>query len=89
MEETYEKILREKRRFVIIAITFAFVFYFLLPVSLIFFPDTMNQTSFIPGVTWAWVYAFLQIIMIWLLGWLYHLKAKKIDEQTEQMVQEE
>lgn len=77
MKETYEKILREKLRFVMIALTFAFIFYFLLPVSLIFFPDTMNRTSIIPGVTWAWVYAFMQIIMVWLLGLLYHLKAKK------------
>ena len=89
MEKEYEKILREKRRFVLIAITFAFTFYFLLPVSLILFPDTMNRISFIPGVTWAWLYAFLQIMMIWLLGLLYHLKAKKLDEQTEQMIQKE
>ncbi|MCF3943667.1 DUF485 domain-containing protein [Oceanobacillus alkalisoli] len=89
MEKGYEKIWREKRRFILTAVSFAFLFYFLLPVSLIYFPETMNRQSFIPGVTWAWAYAFLQIIMIWLLGWLYHLKAKKLDKLTEQMIQEE
>ena len=89
MKETYQELMRKKKRFIIVAIIFAFLVYFMLPISLSLFPEKMNQTSFIPGVSWAWVYAFLQFIMIWLLGFIYHQKSKKLDEVIEQMIQEE
>ncbi len=89
MDKTYIQLMREKKRFIVITLSFAFLFYFMLPIGLIFFPDAMNQSSFITGVTWAWLYAFLQILMIWILSFFYHLKAKKIDRILENMTQEE
>lgn len=85
MDEKYIQLMREKKLFLIRALSFSFVFYFMLPISLTLFPKVMNQISFIPGITWAWLYAFSQIIMIWILGWLYHQKAKKIDRTLERM----
>lgn len=85
MDEKYIQLMREKKIFLIRALSFSFVFYFMLPITLTLFPKAMNQISIIPGMTWAWLYAFLQITMIWILGWLYHQKAKKIDQTLERM----
>lgn len=85
MGEKYIQLMREKKIFLIRALSFSFVFYFMLPITLTLFPKVMNQISFIPGMTWAWLYAFLQIVMIWILGWLYHQKAKRIDRTLERM----
>jgi len=85
MDDEYIRLMKEKKKFLIFALSFTFIFYFMLPVALTFFPDMMNRISFIPGVSWAWLYAFLQFVMIWILGWLYHQKAKKMDQMLEQM----
>lgn len=89
MDEIYMQLMQEKKRFILRALSFASLFYFMLPIALIFFTQAMNQSSFIKGVSWAWIYAFLQILMIWILGLIYHQKAKKIDRALEQMFQEE
>lgn len=89
MDKDYTQLMREKKRFIVFTLSFAFLFYFMLPITLIFFPGAMNQSSFITGITWAWLYAFFQILMIWILGFFYHLKAKKIDRILENMAQEE
>src|SRR5699024_7010160 len=85
MDDEYIQLMQEKKKFIIIALSFMFIFYFMLPVALTFFPGVMNLISFISGVTWPWLYAFSQIVMIWILGLLYHRKAKKIDRVLEQM----
>ena len=85
MDDEYIQLMQEKKKFLIIALSFMFIFYFMLPIALTFFPEVMNRISFIPGVTWVWLYAFSQIVMIWILGLLYHQKAKKIDRVLEQM----
>jgi len=85
-DEEYIKLMREKKIFLIRALSFSFIYYFFLPIALTILPEEMNKISFIPGLTWAWLYAFSQIVMIWILGWLYHQKAKKIDRTIEQLL---
>lgn len=58
---------------------FASIFYFLLPVSIGFFPDFMSQPR-IGWVSLAWIYSFTQVGMTWLIGWVYWTKAKELDE---------
>ncbi|GGA93051.1 DUF485 domain-containing protein [Ornithinibacillus halotolerans] len=89
MEERMMYFIRRRNKLLVPIIILVFLFYFMLPLSLIFLPDVMNQTSFIPGITWAWLYAFLQIPMTWTVGWIYHIKAKKFDEQIEKWEREE
>lgn len=84
MDDTYSQCIREKKRFIILSLIFTFIFYFMLPVTLTFFPGAMNQTSFILGLSWAWLYAVAQIVMVWVLGWIYHQKAKKWERMLEQ-----
>lgn len=89
MENRVVRIIRAKWRFMIPMLVLVLIFYFMLPISLAFFPDVMNQTSFIPGVSWAWLYAFLQIPMTWIVGFIYHVKAKKFDQQIEEWKRED
>ncbi|WP_047985515.1 DUF485 domain-containing protein [Ornithinibacillus californiensis] len=89
MEERIMDLIREKKRVVAPALVLVFIFYFMLPLSLLFFPDVMNQTSIIPGLTWAWLYGFLQIPMTLLMAWVYHLKAKQFDRKIEEIKREE
>ncbi|PAV29638.1 hypothetical protein CIL05_09700 [Virgibacillus profundi] len=89
MDETFQKLMQEKKRFLLPALIFLFIFYFMLPLSLIFFPEAMNQTSFVSGVTWGWLYAFMQIPMTWTMAWIYHIKSKRFDRIVEEIKREE
>jgi len=45
MERNIELYLRKRKRMQIILLSISLLFYFLLPLSLIFIPDVMNQPS--------------------------------------------
>lgn len=89
MEERVLALINERKRMLILTLALVFSFYFMLPLSLTFLPELMNRASFIPGLTWAWTYAFLQIPMTWLIGWIYHVKAKKFEEKLIEIKREE
>ncbi|WP_010650404.1 DUF485 domain-containing protein [Oceanobacillus massiliensis] len=89
MEEHIWRLIYEKKRMMTLSLGLVFLFYFLLPLSLIFFPDVMNRISFIQGMSWAWLYGFLQIPMTWMMGWIYHVKAKNFDRKVEEIKQGE
>ncbi|WP_010093998.1 DUF485 domain-containing protein [Ornithinibacillus scapharcae] len=89
MEERVLALIRERKKMLIPTLMLVFLFYFMLPLSLTLLPDLMNRTSFIPGLTWAWVYAFMQIPMTWLVGWGYHVNAKKLEEKINGIKREE
>lgn len=89
MDSTFLLIMREKKRFLLPLLIFLLVFYFMLPLSLTFFPEVMSRTSFIPGLSWGWLYTFMQIPMTWLLGWVYHHKSKKFDRELAEIRRKE
>lgn len=89
MEEQLISLIYERRKRLLFTLALVFLFYFMLPLSLTLLPELMNRTSFIPGLTWAWAYAFLQIPMTWIIGWLYHVKAKKFEEKINEIKREE
>lgn len=78
-EILFQKLLKRKKRFVITAVVFFMSFYFLLPLSITFIPEIMNESSFY-GLTPAWMLAFAQFIVVWALGALYLWKAKQFDK---------
>lgn len=69
----------------VILLLVALFFYFLLPISLILIPEEMNQSSFVYGIPWAWLYAFFQIPMTWFFCLFYHRMAKKMEEEMEKI----
>ncbi|HEX6922842.1 MAG TPA: DUF485 domain-containing protein [Bacillales bacterium] len=84
----FQQLLRAKRRFLIPATIFLLIFYFMLPVSIICFPQVMNHPVF-SGVTPAWAFAFAQFVMVWVLGGLYYKKSKKFDRLAGKIEVEE
>ncbi|NBJ69088.1 DUF485 domain-containing protein [Roseburia sp. 1XD42-34] len=84
----YEMLIKRKKRFLLQMLVFLLAFYFMLPLSLALFPDFMNSTSILFEFTWGWLYAFLQIPMTWVLGWLYCRKAKQFDRYKNKLKQE-
>lgn len=77
-KSAFERLIQAKKRFLIPATCFFFTFYFMLPVTIVCFPQQMNREVFF-GLTLAWVYAFAQFVMVWLLGILYYVKCKQFD----------
>lgn len=78
---------KERRLFLIWLTILSIIFYLSLPIALAIIPEWMN-TSPIGSITWAWIYAFLQVIMTWIIGWIYWTKAKQLDKLVAQIKQE-
>lgn len=74
--------MRKKKGFIIPAMIFFLVFYFTLP-FLTAFTTVLNGTAFGP-VSWAYVYAFAQFAMTWILANLYVSQANKWDDLVDQ-----
>lgn len=89
MEERVIELIQKKKQLMVPALAAALLFYFSLPLSLIFIPDVMNQPSFIFRISWAWLYAFLQIPMTWFFCGFYHHTTKKMDRQLATIDKEE
>lgn len=83
---SFQTLLSEKKKFIIPVTIFFFCFYFALPILTSY--STILNTKFIGSITWAWVFAFLQFVMTWVLCMLYSKKAAKFDELAEKVVQE-
>ncbi|OIK11860.1 hypothetical protein BIV60_17280 [Bacillus sp. MUM 116] len=82
----FQKLLSEKKRFIVPVTIFFFCFYFALPILTSY--TTVLNHKFIGSITWAWVFAFLQFIMTWGLCILYSKKAAKFDEMANQVIEE-
>jgi len=63
----------------IILLSISLLFYFLLPLSLIFIPDVMNQPSFFYKMPRTWLYAILQIPMTWVFVGIYHIMVTRLE----------
>ncbi|UOF89982.1 DUF485 domain-containing protein [Fodinisporobacter ferrooxydans] len=78
---TFKYLIREKKRFLLLfTICFA-VFYVLLPV-LTAYSKRMNL-HIADGVTLAWLFAFVQFLMTWVLCMIYHKKAASFDKMVD------
>jgi len=89
MKETvlFQQLLNHKKRLIVPMTIFFILFYFSLPFFIWFFPEWIykgRDSSFIP---WWWLFAFFQLVVTWILGWVYWCKAKKHDELIEDLKQ--
>jgi len=82
----FQKLLSEKKKFIIPITIFFFCFYFALPI-LTSYTSILNH-KFIGSITWAWVFAFLQFVMTWGLCMLYSKKAAKFDKLADEVIHE-
>ena len=81
----FQALLVRKKQFLIPLSAFFFVFYFALPVMTSYFPSVVNIRA-IGAITWAWLFAFAQFVMIWTLCALYVKKAASFDADAEAVV---
>jgi uncharacterized membrane protein (DUF485 family) len=77
----FKELVRSKKAFIIPATIFFLVFYFGLPVLAGF--TTLLNGNAIGSITWAYVYAFAQFAMTWILMHLYVSRANRWDELVD------
>lgn len=75
--QKFAELLRQKRRFLVPMTVFFLVFYFLLPILTSF--TTFLNTPAIGPISWAWIFAFSQFVMTWVLCGIYSARAAKFD----------
>jgi uncharacterized membrane protein (DUF485 family) len=73
----FKDLARRKKAFIIPATIFFLVFYFGLPVLAGF--TTVLNGEVIGSITWAYLYAFAQFAMTWILMHLYVSRANRWD----------
>ena len=77
----FRELARNRKAFIVPATIFFLVFYFGLPV-LAGFTTVLNGNAF-GSVTWAYVYAFAQFAMTWILMHLYVSRANRWDDLVD------
>ncbi|MCF6094979.1 DUF485 domain-containing protein [Microaerobacter geothermalis] len=84
---TFQRLVKQKKKFVIPAVLFFFSFYLMLPLSISLFAEIMNR-RFYHLLTWGWGYAFAQFMMVWVLGIIYFYKARIFDRIRDEIENE-
>ncbi|MBO8164152.1 MAG: DUF485 domain-containing protein [Brevibacillus sp.] len=82
----FTELMRKKKRFLIPTTTFFLVFYFMLPI-LTAYTDLL-ETKAVGVMNWAYLYAFAQFAMTWIVCLLYLKRARSFDLLGEQLKQE-
>ncbi len=84
--QAFKELVRKKRAFIIPATIFFLVFYFGLPFLAAF--TTVLNVKVVGSLTLAYVYAFAQFAMTWILMHLYVSRANRWDELVDRSRQE-
>ena len=87
MEKRALQLVRRRMRLVAFLLTAALLFYFLLPLSLMMIPAYINRPSSFFQIPRSWLYEFFQNPMTRFFCWLYHVSAKKCEQQLERIVE--
>ncbi|HWO98107.1 MAG TPA: DUF485 domain-containing protein [Bacillus sp. (in: firmicutes)] len=73
----FQKLLKLKKTFILPMTLFFFGFYFLLPI-LAAYTKVLTYEAVGP-IPWAWVYALMQFVLVWICGYVYIKKSEKYD----------
>jgi uncharacterized membrane protein (DUF485 family) len=76
--EAFKELVRRKRAFLIPTVVFVLLFFIMLPILSIF-TDVLDS-KVIGAITWAYLYAFAQFLLAWIVTFLYWRKSKRWDE---------
>ncbi|AEI45084.1 DUF485 domain-containing protein [Paenibacillus mucilaginosus] len=82
----FQDLMARKKKFLLPMSLFFLAYYFTLPI-LTSYSKVLNQPAFGP-VTWAWIFAFSQFIMTWVLCILYSRKSADYDRMIEEIREE-
>jgi uncharacterized membrane protein (DUF485 family) len=83
----FKAFLAKKRRFIIPMTIFFMIFYFLLPIFTSY--TTFLNTPAIGDISWTWIFAFSQFIMVWILSSIYVRKASSFDKEAERIIRDQ
>ncbi|WP_241156817.1 DUF485 domain-containing protein [Bacillus sp. FJAT-42376] len=79
----FRNLIAQKKKFILPLSLFFLAFYFTLPI-LTAYTKVLNNPAF-GSISWAWVFAFAQFVMTWVLCSLYSKKAASYDEIVEEI----
>jgi uncharacterized membrane protein (DUF485 family) len=83
----YRRMMASKTKFVVAATVFFTVYYFTLPVLVGYWPELMKR-EVIGVVNIAYLFAFSQFFMTWILAYLYMRISRRFDLMTEKILAE-
>ena len=83
----FKQFLTKKKKFIVPLTAFFLIFYFLLPIFTSY--TTFLNTPAIGSISWVWIFAFAQFVMVWVLCSIYVKKAATFDKEAEQIIQEQ
>ncbi|WP_099159925.1 DUF485 domain-containing protein [Virgibacillus ndiopensis] len=81
----FKQLIHERKRFIIPLTIFFLVFYFSLPILTSY--TTILNTPAIGDISWAWLFAFTQFIMTWVLCTLYVKKSASFDKKANYVIE--
>lgn len=81
--DKFKELMSSKKRFMIPMTVFFLLFYFSLPI-LTSYTKILNQSAIGP-ISWAWVFAFAQFVMTWVLCIVYSRKSKQFDQKIDEI----
>src|SRR5690625_103372 len=73
----FKRFLEKKKKFIMRLTVFLLVFYFTVPVLTSY--TTFLNTPLFGDISWVWIFAFAQFVMVWVLCTLYVKKAASFD----------
>ena len=82
--DEFRQLLKKKAAFVVPFTIFFVVYYFLLPISVGYFPGFMSQK--VGSVNIAYLFALSQFFVAWGIAWLYVRAAKGFDESAKRII---
>ncbi|MDI3256489.1 MAG: DUF485 domain-containing protein [Kyrpidia sp.] len=83
----FRQLVGKKKRFLVPAVIFFLVYYFLLPVFAGWAKLLMAAKIFGP-VNFGYLFALSQFVMVWVICWLYVRKALRFDAMAEQVARQ-
>lgn len=83
----FKTFLKRKRKFIIPLVVFFMIFYFTLPVMTSY--STILNTPAIGDISWTWIFAIAQFIMVWTLSSIYVRKANAFDAEAEEIIRDQ
>ena len=83
----FKQFLSKKKKFIVPLTVFFMIFYFLLPIFTSY--TTFLNTPAFGNISWVWIFAFSQFVMVWVLSGMYVRKAASFDKEAEQIIHEQ
>ena len=83
----FKQFLSRKNKFLIPMTVFFMIFYFLLPIFTSY--TTFLNKPAIGDISWTWIFAVSQFVMVWVISSIYVKKAATFDKEADQIINEQ